>query len=80
LEPLVPHGKQAINHLRTGAQFINQRSRSNRPVGLQHDEVATHLNQQQNQNQDQDQDQDQDQANNDSLFEGAIIHYVSSSE
>jgi hypothetical protein len=72
LEPLVPHGKQAINHLRTGAQFINQRSRSNRPVGLQHDEVATHLNQQQNQN--------QAQANNDSLFEGAIIHYVSSSE
>jgi uncharacterized metal-binding protein YceD (DUF177 family) len=74
LEPLVPHGKQAINHLRTGAQFINQRSRSNRPVGLQHDEVATHLNQQQNQN------QAQAQANNDSLFEGAIIHYVSSSE
>jgi uncharacterized metal-binding protein YceD (DUF177 family) len=74
LEPLVPHGKQAINHLRTGAQFINQRSRSNRPVGLQHDEVATHLNQQQNQN------QNQAQANNDSLFEGAIIHYVSSSE
>jgi hypothetical protein len=76
LEPLVPHGKQAINHLRTGAQFINQRSRSNRPVGLQHDEVATHLNQQQNQNQ----NQAQAQANNDSLFEGAIIHYVSSSE
>ncbi|MFT6430084.1 MAG: hypothetical protein ACJAXR_001365 [Halopseudomonas sp.] len=76
MEPLVPHGKQAINHLRTGAQFINQRSRSNRPVGLQHDEVATHLNQQQNQNQ----NQAQAQANNDSLFEGAIIHYVSSSE
>ncbi|WP_415057456.1 hypothetical protein [Halopseudomonas sp.] len=72
----MPHGKQAINHLRTGAQFINQRSRSNRPVGLQHDEVATHLNQQQNQNQ----NQAQAQANNDSLFEGAIIHYVSSSE